>query len=195
MTQNWNIFFGISNIVILLITCYFIYRSLRSPIDAVRIGRQLNNEQQKDNAKRNLFLTLFALRGSPLNYDFVKGLNQIDIVFEDCEPVLDAWHRLYDSLHNEAQVNPERNWEILRVELLSAMATNLGYSRIRQTDMIREYYPRGHTAQVQDDIDFRQAALNYFRMGVVVYEEMLNNTPSYVEKMGKEQIEPKKDQT
>lgn len=171
--ENWNIIFGISNIVILGITCLFIYRSLRSPIDAVRVGRQLNNEQQKDNAKRNLFLTLFALRGSPVHYDFVRGLNQIDIVFEDCQPVLDAWHRLYDSLNLPEQTNAEINWGLMRVELLSAMAVHLGYERIRQTDMIREYYPKGHGEQLQDDLAFRMAALKYFQSGNEIFERAI----------------------
>jgi hypothetical protein len=158
----------------------------RSPIDAVRVGRQLNNEQQKDNAKRNLFLTLFALRGSPLNYDFVKGLNQIDIVFEDSQPVLDAWHKLYDSLHLDGQVNPEINWGVLRVELLSSMAIHLGYSRIRQTDMIREYYPQGHSAQFQDDLDLRKDLTGYLRSGLLMHDMLIQQMKANQQSQGEE---------
>jgi hypothetical protein len=76
---------------ILFATVYYIATGPRNAAEnAVRIGRTLNNEQQKDNAKRNLFLTLFSLRGSPVHYDFVKCLNQIDIVFEDVPEVLTA---------------------------------------------------------------------------------------------------------
>jgi hypothetical protein len=65
MVQNnyfMSIVFSILNLLILIATVYYI---AHSPINAVRIGRTLNNEQQKDNAKRNLFLLLFSLRGIP----------------------------------------------------------------------------------------------------------------------------------
>ena len=123
MSQNvFQIIYWCASVLILCITLWF------GPMNAVRIGRRLNNEQQKDNAKRNLFLTLFSLRGSPVNYDFVKCLNQIDIVFEDCQPVLDSWHTYLTALGIK---DTENTWDLLRTNLLSAMAIHLGYTRTR----------------------------------------------------------------
>ena len=162
------------NACILLATAYYI---ATGPMNAVRTGRQLNNEQQKDNAKRNLFLTLFALRGNPSHYDFVRCLNQIDIVFEDTPTVLNAWHKHFDSLLTKGQVDENQVWALQRVDLLSAMAVELGYQRIRQTDMIRNYYPEGHGYQSQEEFELRQSAKHYFQLGVAAFELMLHNTP------------------
>ena len=74
-------------IVYLLIVAYTAFYIATGPKNAaenaVIIGRELNIQQQKDTAKRSLFLLLFSLRGTPVHYDFVRGLNQIDVVFED----------------------------------------------------------------------------------------------------------------
>lgn len=166
--------FSILSLLILIATVYYI---AHSPVNAVKIGRTLNDEQQKDNAKRNLFLLLFSLRGSPVHYDFVRGLNQIDIVFEDVQPVLDAWHIHFDSLQIKNQANAEINWNVQRTNLLSAMAVHLGYNRIRQTDMIRDYYPEGHQNLMNYDNDFREAVLTYLKSGSAVFQIMIDGSP------------------
>jgi hypothetical protein len=171
----FEIVFGFANIGILCVTAYFIYRSIFSPVDAVKTGRKLNNEQQKDNAKRNLFLTLFALRGSPVNYDFVRALNQIDIVFEDTPSVLDAWHTHYDSLQIKGQANENQIWDLQRTNLLSAMAVSLGYNRIRQTDMLKNYYPEGHSNQFREDWELRFAAKQFLTKGNELCEILIAN--------------------
>lgn len=178
--EKLEIIFAVTNVLILCVNSYFIYRALYSPIDAVKIGRQLNDEQQKDNEKRRLFLILFSLRGSPISYEFVRALNQIDIVFEDTQDVLDAWHTHYDSLQRKEQVNAERNWDIQRTNLLSAMAVSLGYSRIRQTDMLQNYYPEGHANEANNDFEMRQAALTYYKNNAALSALLIqiNNPPS-----------------
>jgi hypothetical protein len=160
------------SLCILVATVYYI---ATGPLNAVKTGRQLNNDQQKDNAKRNLFLTLFALRGSPVHYDFVRGLNQIDVVFEDTPSVLDAWHTHYDSLQIKGQVNENQIWDLQRTNLLSAMAVSLGYNRIRQTDMLQNYYPEGHSNQFREDWELRFAAKEYLKKGGDLYEILIAN--------------------
>ena len=144
-----------------------------SPVNAVKVGRELNTDQQKDNAKRSLFLTLYALRGTPLHYDFVRCLNQIDIVFEDNPTVLQAWRKHYDSLNTKGVVNPQDVWRLQRVEMLSAMAQVLGYSAISQADMSRDYYPEGHENQIRDSIEFQQAHLTYLKTGTAMHEQIV----------------------
>lgn len=168
-----EIFFGVVNTCILGITAYFIYRSIFSPVDAVKVGRRLNNEEQKDNAKRELFLTLFSLRGNPIHYDFVTGLNEIDVVFEDNPSVLTAWHKHFRDLHDKGLTDPLKIWEVGRIELLSEMAVSLGYNALKQTEIMQHYYPEGHSNQLQDDFDFRQAALLYLKSGVVMHEMLI----------------------
>lgn len=173
--ECFDIVFGFANIAVLCTTAYFIYRSIYSPLDAVKVGRELNNEKNKDDAKRSLFLLLFSLRGSPVHYDFVRGLNQIDIVFEDTPTVLDAWHIHYDSLQIKGQVNENQIWDLQRTNLLSAMAVSLGYNRIRQTDMLQNYYPEGHSNQFREDLELRQAAKRFLTTGHELYEILIAN--------------------
>lgn len=183
-----EIVFAIINTLILSITAFFIFKTINSPVEAVKVGRQLNNEQQKDNAKRNLFLTLFALRGSPVSYDFVKGLNQIDVVFEDNQSVLDSWHLHYDSLQIKGQANEIQVWSLQRANLLSAMATSLGYSRIRQTDMIRDYYPEGHDNQLKDDLQLRQSLFLYLKTGSVMQNMIIEQMNANKTNQNEEQM-------
>ena len=165
-----EIAYWVVSLLILIATVYYI---ATGPVNAVKIGRQLNNEQQKDNAKRNLFLTLYALRGTPLHYDFVKCLNQIEIVFEDTPTVLTAWREYFASLNIRGQVNEAQTWDLLRANLLSAMAVSLGYSRVQQTDMIQNYYPAGHEHRDIEDWELRQAAKDYLKSGHELYKSII----------------------
>ncbi|WP_276503514.1 DUF6680 family protein [Terrimonas pollutisoli] len=171
----FEIAFGFANVGILCVTAYFIYRSIYSPIDAVKVGRQLNKEQKKDDAKRSLFLLLFSLRGHPVHYDFVRGLNQIEVVFEDVPQVIQAWRTHFASLQIKNQANSEKNWEIERAALLSAMAVHLGYSNIPHSELLRDYYPEGHDNQLKDDLDFRQAASVFLKSGAALHELIIRN--------------------
>ncbi|CAN5522509.1 hypothetical protein BH11BAC5_BH11BAC5_01570 [soil metagenome] len=167
---------GIVNTFILCITGYFVYRSIYSPVDAVKVGRQLNTKQRKDEAKSNLFLLLFSLRGNPVHYDFVRNLNQIEVVFEDVPQVIAAWRLHYASLSNKGQANTLHNWEIERAALLSAMAVHLGYSNIPHGELLRDYYPEGHENQLKDDMEFRSAQHKYFekqgQMAEIILQRM-----------------------
>ena len=173
-TKNiFEIVLGFVNTLILCITGYFIYRAIYSPVDAVKIGRKLNTEQQKDDSKRNLFLSLFSLRGNPVHYDFVKGLNQIDIVFSDSPTVLNEWHVHYNSLNTMNLVDEETVWERQRVNLLSVMAESLGYPHIRQTELLQHYTPVGHSNWLKDEHDFRQAQLTFFRSNAAMAQRLM----------------------
>ncbi len=158
-------FYWLPYFLILIVTIYYIRKS---PIEAVIKGGSLTNEQEKDRAKRNLFLLLFSLRGSPLHYDFVGGLNKIDVVFQDTTKVLLAWRTLYDSYGNKTQANAEKNWELLRVELLSEMALHLGYGDLKQVNIQRFYYPEGHENQYQSDSEYRKLKINLYQSGIEV---------------------------
>lgn len=183
--QILEIGYWLISLGVLIATVYYI---ATGPVNAVKVGRQLNNEQQKDNAKRNLFLTLFSLRGSPVHYDFVTGLNQIDVVFEDTPVVLDAWHNYLRDLNNKGLADAERIWEIRRIEILSRMAVSLGYGSLNQTDIMQHYYPQGHDNKQRSDYDLQESATKFFEQGKVVFDVMLDNTPGY-----KEQENGKKD--
>ena len=155
------------SLLILGLTVYWI---AISPIKAVETGRKLDKEQNKYNAKRDLFLTLFSLRGNPTHYDFVNGLNQIDIVFEDEEKVLVAWEKLYESLGNNNLTNPIQTWDLLRTELLSEMAQSLGYQKLKQTSIQRNYSPQAHANQNDENWNYHQTAKTFFETGAEMHK-------------------------
>ncbi len=160
------------SLVVLCITAIYV---ATSPVRAVRIGRDLNDEQNKYITKRNLFLTLFSYRGTPVHYSFVNGLNQIDVVFHDTQPVLNAWHKYYESLNQKGLINELEIREQNRVEILSAMAVELGYGKLSQVDILKNYYPERHDKDDKFENDLKEAALNYFQAGFIIYEEMIHN--------------------
>jgi hypothetical protein len=168
--------YWIASVIILLCTAYYI---ATGPVNAVKTGRKLNEEQQKDNAKRSLFLVLFSLRGLPIHRDFVRGLNQIDVVFEDVPNVIQSWRALRASLDNKTQANAEKNWELGRIRLLSEMARSLGYAQINETEMMKDYYPEGHQNQDLDDLDIRFRLKEYLakniEMNTLVIEQLKRN--------------------
>ena len=125
-------------------------------------------------------MTLFSLRGNPLHYDFVTGLNQIDIVFEDSPSVLAAWHIHYDSLNTKNQVDAEKAWDLQRTNLLSSMAESLGYHKIRQTDMMQNYTPVGHNAEMKFQYEFREAEMNFYKSSTEMAYRIMDNMDAQV---------------
>ncbi len=166
-----NIIYSFLYFVILIVTIYFIKTSA---IKAVKVGRQLNDEQNKYTAKRNLFLNLFALRGTPVHANFVNGLNQIDVVFHDTPPVLMAWHTYHDSLGIKGIVNQLEVWHQHRISLLSAMAQSLGYGTLQQVDMMKYYYPQRHEEWEQQQDELRSAELLFYKTAGEVYQRIID---------------------
>src|SRR5262249_40368838 len=108
------------------------------PVIAVLITLWYQRRTQKRAAKEGLFMTLMAHRKSfPPAPDWTNALNVIDIVYADSPTIIKHWHSLYDTL-NDVPVNMQR-YNHQYIELLSAMATALGYRSIQQTDIDKFY--------------------------------------------------------
>ena len=168
--------YWVVSLIILGITVYWIKIS---PIKAVEIGRKLDEEKNKYDSKKELFLTLFSLRGNPTHYDFVSGLNQIDIVFEDVPKVMESWNKLYDSLGQKDLVDSYKTWEILRTNLLSEMAQHLGYNKLQQTDIQKNYSPIAHSKDADNYYAHKKAEREFFEtateMNRMVIQHYLNS--------------------
>ncbi|WP_430971590.1 DUF6680 family protein [Sunxiuqinia rutila] len=162
----------IINTVILGINVWVISKS---PTDAVKVGRELNETKQKDDAKRNLFFTLFSYRGSPVPQYFVDALNRIDVVFADTPTVLTAWHKYYDSLQQKDLVDPDKTWRLLRVDLLSEISKDLGYKDLKNYDFEKHYYPQGHEKQFLDQMEFHKEQFEYYKNSNQLTLKLLEN--------------------
>jgi len=111
------------------------------PIFIWFLGIKFQDRKSKRDAKLNLFLQMMANRKkfppSPLMAD---ALNQIDVIFQNNQKVRNSWKAYFDSLHPNSQHNENSNSFLL--DLLSEIAHDLKYDRIKQTEIDRFYSPR-----------------------------------------------------
>jgi len=119
------------------------------PVVAVVITLWSQSRKDKKAAKRQLFLTLMGERKSLPPPRFVTAaLNTIDVVFAGNRQVVDLWHKYYASLHQAPSEERQHTW----LELLAAMAGDLGYPTLKQTDIDKFYVPQGHV----DEYEFQR---------------------------------------
>ncbi|MGN6604120.1 MAG: DUF6680 family protein [Ginsengibacter sp.] len=182
MTQDTKniaeIIIEVINVFAVGFTAWFIYRSINSPVLAVERGSELNEQQNKDSLKRELFLTLFAYRGSPSHVEFVLALNKIEILFHDNKNVLEAWHKLFDSMQlpegtKETEYH-RKLWENNRIELLDEMSIALSYPPLKQLKIMQHYYPVGWEFQQNDDLSFRQSQRSYFEKQALLAQMLID---------------------
>lgn len=175
MTENW---YWIISLIILGLTAYAVYIS---PIKAVKVGRKLNEEQSKYDAKENIFLTLFALRGDPIHNNFVMALNQIDVVFQDNPKVLSAWEKFYDNLNQKDVQTHDRN--LLQADLLSEMSKVLGYNSLKQTTFQKSYYPRGWFDNNLKAQDHQEHQKSFFQFGSELYQILIDQHNNHLKSL------------
>ncbi|ENA1765338.1 hypothetical protein ABF176_002549 [Flavobacterium psychrophilum] len=172
LKDRFEIAFWVVSLLILCVTALAVYFA---PLKAVEIGRKLNDEQNQQKVKSDLFLTLFSLRGNPTAYTFVNALNQIDIVFQDEPSVLAAWNKLFESLNNVGLINAMETRNLLRTDLLSQMAISLGYQGLKQTDIQKNYSPQAHADESAENWNHQQAEKLFFETGTKMHNIWIEN--------------------
>ena len=120
-----------------------------SPVIAVVVTlmwqRIRETKDRVHNRKEQLFLALMAHRRSqPPSQAWVDSLNLIDVVFDDSPIVLRLWHEYYDLLGSATYKDDWNKRTHKHLELLSAMASELGYKSLSQTDIDKFYSPVAH---------------------------------------------------
>lgn len=176
--KDWFTFltFFVSTLI-LAVTAWAVWRA---PLKAVEIGRTLSEIQKKNDEKTKLFLTLFALRGTPLSYEFVLGLNQIEIIFQGCDFVLSAWQVLRLELQKEPTESQQRIYVDRTNDLLTRMAQNLGYDKIVDSVASNHYYPKGFENWSIQENNLKLTQLDYYKKSIEFYDLM---TPVYQESL------------
>lgn len=159
-----------------------------SPLVAVLVGQYLQEIKIKKEAKASLFRTLFSLRGQAVNHYYVNALNQIDVVFHKNKDVLDAWHKLYDSLNdlnirdkmkndNDFRIAKNKEWDNLRNEILIQMALVVGYNlKVMKPEYLLNpaYSPEGHAFVENFEWDLKYAAKEYFETSIEFQRTLAN---------------------
>jgi hypothetical protein len=107
------------------------------------------SRKDRSTEKHRLFLNLMGERkGLFISQQMAQALNTIDVVFADNTNVTNLWHKYYALLAQPPGEERDHVW----IELLTAMAADLGYSNLKQTDLIKFYIPQGHV----DQLDFQK---------------------------------------
>ncbi|MGH8122068.1 MAG: DUF6680 family protein [Rudaea sp.] len=112
------------------------------PLTGVLFTIWFQQRKERREAKHRLFLTLMADR-KPYNMPTIQvaqALNTIDVVFSNNHEVVRLWHSYYNLLAQKPSEDRNHTW----LELLAAMASDLGYKQIKQTDLDKFYMPQGH---------------------------------------------------
>ena len=112
------------------------------PIAAVVITLWHQGRKQRRDAKMGVFFTLMANRKlQPIQPEWVRALNLIDVIFADAPKVLAAWSSFYDYIHIEPM--DTKQFEHRHIELLTAIARDLGFKDLAQVSIDKYYAPRG----------------------------------------------------
>ena len=119
------------------------------PLAGVMFTLWFQARKEAKDAKQRLFLALLSERKAhQVSTQVAQELNKIDVVFSDSPKVRTVWHEYYALLHGQPGEPRAHKW----LELLSAMARELGYKGLTQLDLDKFYIPQGHV----DDADFRK---------------------------------------
>ena len=137
--------------------------TLIGPIAAVQISQWLDRNRQARAEKVAVFRTLMATRATTLAPSHVEALNTIDIVFGSSSiqdrNVRNDWKAYLDHLNNKDY--PRENWNARRVELfvdlLSTMASNLGFEFDKTHIKNQAYFPTGYAELETEQTVMRKA--------------------------------------
>ena len=119
------------------------------PLAGVIFTFWFQNRKDRNAEKHRLFLTLMGNRKAwVISQEMAQALNTIDVVFSDNITVVSLWHKYYALLSQPPGEERNHTW----LELLTAMASDLRYSNLKQTDLDKFYTPQGHV----DQLDFQR---------------------------------------
>lgn len=119
------------------------------PLAGVLFTFWFQSRKDKSAEKHRLFLTLMGNRKAwIISQQMAEALNTIDVVFSDNATVLTLWHKYYALLSQPPVEERNHTW----IELLTAMAADLRYSNLKQTDLDKFYTPQSHA----DQLDFQR---------------------------------------
>jgi hypothetical protein len=119
------------------------------PLAGVLFTLWFQSRKERRDAKQQLFLVLMSERKNHfVPREITKALNQIDVVFADRPQIKSLWHKYYGLLSQPPGEERNHTW----LELLAAIAEDLGYKGLSQVDLDKFYIPQGHV----DDAEFQR---------------------------------------
>jgi hypothetical protein len=124
------------------------------PILATAIGAFLGfiyqSKSEKKRDKKNILVVLMAYRGLKAREDdFVKALNIVDVYFHDNKKVRELLHDYFKHLYPPYFENGHH--ERILHALILAMAKDIGYTDIVESDINDYYFPVRYTTTSSSD--------------------------------------------
>ena len=125
----------------------------KAPQAAARLAEDLRQAAARRDLKRWVFLTLMQQRAAPFTPEAVQAFNAIDVVFVDAPDVREKWELYLKSQDLRLKMSDDTKKQRL-IDLLAAMATDIGLTDIKATDIERSYLPdylrMSQTIQVEE---------------------------------------------
>ena len=117
---------------------------------------------QKRTRKNNIFNILMAYRFKLSEYENVKALNSLQVVFYKNKNVLSAWK----AFKQEADRIPFDNKRIedTYIKLLEEVGKACGYKKIEWNEIKDFYYPSGLSDEINENQRLRKANLQLIEM-------------------------------
>lgn len=137
-----------------------------SPLIAVQITRYLDDRNEQQGRKLQIFKVLMATRAYNLSPAHVEALNRIDLEFsakrKQEKAVLDVWQQYLDHLGNK-NMHPdswlEKRIDLL-VDLLYAMGQSLNYDFNKTQIKNGTYAPTAHSRIEEEQQKIRQFTID-----------------------------------
>ena len=132
------------------------------PVAAVIITLWAQDRAAKRSTKERLFVTPMAHRKSyPPTVEWVSAINTIVVVYANNPKILSHWDTCYRRLSAKPWDTEAWNRDLL--DLLSAIAEDLGYKHIRQTQIDKFYVPDAHNKIFGEQDELRNNLLRVLK--------------------------------
>ena len=140
--MDWPLFISIISICTAAVAALVAYIA---PLEAAKLAeilRKSNLEnEEKLRRKEFIFQTLMKARAAPFTEPAVEAFNLIDVAFANCPSVRDSWARYFNALETSNAV-PQTIQKQYFLQLLEAIAKDLGYASLTHADFYRIYSPK-----------------------------------------------------
>ena len=143
-------------------TAITILAAVLSGILATIITLFWQNYSQKKANKNNIFKILMAYRFKLSEYESVKALNSIQVIFYKNKNVLLAWKNFK---HETDKIPFDNNRiEDTYIKLLEEVGKACGYKKIEWNEIKDYYYPMGLSDEINENQRLRKANLQRAEM-------------------------------
>lgn len=137
---------------------------LLAPLTALQVSVWLGRRRAKREKRLEIFRTLMTTRASGLAPSHVQALNLIDVDFfgddKSSKTVLLAWKAYVNHLNQDSNTVGLDVWAQkkgdLFVDLMYAMARDLGYDFDKTDLKTTSYFPKGHGEAEDDQLAIRR---------------------------------------